>query len=178
MVFYLATCAAAQELWPGLLRRLAKLVIAGLPHVSHSDALRDTSHDPSVSKRRRISGGVLGACAERSASHHISMGTVAEMEGVASRASCTRYHESAVTPHLAAAWAKAGSMYVCGLSMDCKRLGNPAEELCCYFMVDAATSEATWLPFQVSPGAPGSLQAALLISTSSDQPCSTSTVNP
>ena len=149
LVYYVAVCGASAQAWPPILKLLSRLICEGLLTAGHCDALRDGPNDPSQAKRRKISASALAACSERAAAHHVSMGTVACMEGVASRATCSRYHEHAVLPHLARAWAKAPHMYVIGVSLDCKRLGNPAEELCCYYMVDSQSSEATWLPFQV-----------------------------
>ena len=46
LVFYLATCVSAQQVWPSVLRLIGRLCVQGLSHVSHSDPLRDASHDP------------------------------------------------------------------------------------------------------------------------------------
>ena len=149
MVFYLSVCPAAQKCWPEVSQTLCRHICGGLAAVSHSDALEDVKDDPSLTKRRKIASGVMQAVAAKAAGHNLSMGSVAVMSSVAARSTVSRFHEEAVAACLAAAWQRAGSLYVCGVSADCKRLGNPAEELCCYYLLDAETSQGTWLPFQV-----------------------------
>ena len=149
LVFYLKECSTCQQLWPLVLQALSAAVVSGLELVSHADAIHDSTLDPSKSKRRRISEDVLAAVASQSATHHISLGGVASVHEVAGRSTCSRYHESVVSRNLASAWQMATEMFICGIALDCKRLGNPAEELCCYFFQNPDGASATWLPFQV-----------------------------
>ena len=149
LVFYLKECPTCQQLWPRVLEALSAAVVAGLEPVSHTDCIVDTTHDPAKSKRRRISDGVMEAVASQSATHHISMGGLASVHEVAARSTCSRFRESVVARHLASAWQMFSEMFVGGIAVDCKRPGNPAEELCCYFFENAEGAQATWLPFQV-----------------------------
>jgi hypothetical protein len=149
---YLASdvCPSARQVLTALLHQLGAKINEAVTEKGHQRTLASKDRDPCRHKRRRIDEDAAAKVIEQSRAEHMSAGTYVTTHGVGTARSTTAWDAKEACMALSAAWLTFATSRVVSVSLDGKRLGNPAQECEAYAALDPGSGVAAWLPIQAA----------------------------